>query len=198
MRLNLLFGLFTLLVFQFSWAQEDHEAIRKALVKQDHKSDVSLSFINFQEDLKKPDQSNLNESAQLYGFSLSYNWRFFQNYWAYSLGGGYAQGYGVGGTKESSIYYKKRVPWQSYYVQVGGYRRLSAYFEVGPVLMLQFKSISWPSSGSTTAESPANPSGGVFLEFRQHLGTKYDLFQNVGLLGESKKTAWNFGFSFNL
>lgn len=196
MKLALCF--FVLFSFQYSWAQEDIEASRIALSKSKSKSDISISFLNFQEDLISPTQTSFHTAAQLYGFSLSYNKRAFRSHWAYSFGAGFNQGYAVAGTKGSSTYYEKRVPWTAFHAQVGGYRRLSAFFEMGPLFMFQYKTVSWPASGTTEVQSPPNPSTGIFLEFRQRLGTKYDLFQNMGILGESRSAAWNMGFSFNL
>lgn len=196
--MKLFICLIATLMFQSTFAQEDLETTRKALSKTTSKSDVAFSFLNFQENLKDNQDADLNELAQLYGFSVSLNKRIFRGRFAYSLGAGYAQGYAVGGTKGSTIYYEKRVQWQAFLAQVGAYRRLSAYFEMGPVVMLQYKTIAWPKSGTTEAKSPPNPIGGVFMEFRQRLGTRYDLFENVGVLGEAKNTAWNIGLSFNL
>lgn len=196
--MKLILCLIATLTFQSALAQEDLETTRKTLSKTASKSDIAISFLNFQEELKNNEDMDLNELAQLYGFSLSFNKRIFRGRFAYSLGAGYAQGYAVGGTKGSSIYYEKRVNWQAFLAQVGAYRRMSAYFEMGPVVMLQYKTIAWPKAGTTEAKSPPNPIGGVFLEFRQRLGTGYDLFENVGVLGEAKNTAWNIGLSFNL
>ncbi|MEN0059757.1 MAG: hypothetical protein AAGB31_13035 [Bdellovibrio sp.] len=189
--------LFTLcLSTSLATAQEDHEALRLSLSRLRDKNDLSLSFLNFQEELKNK-TTQIKTDGQYYGFGLSFNRRSYRGYYAYSFGGGAAYGYAVAGSS-GSAYHEKRIPWQSFFAHVGAYRRLSAYFEVGPVAMLQYKSIDWPASGSDEMEAPPNPSGGVFLEFRQRLGKEFDLFQNIGILGPSQQAAWNLGFSYNL
>lgn len=178
--------------------EEDPKLIVKNLVQQKRKKSIAMNYYHFYESYQaNKSGSYYDDEAMLYAFGVSYedNWYRGVLGWGYNLG--LAQGVAVAGTSGNSRYYQTRVPFQV--LSAGGrfFRRLNAFFEVGPSVVVQYKNMSWPEDSGYQVQAPQNPTLGVYIEFRSRINQQYDLFQKVGVLGKSKVAAWNLGFSYN-